>query len=338
MKSPGPVDSDGTAPFTKPKVLLVDDHPDILRSTSRLLSFDFNVVGTASDGYQAVDAAQRLDPDLIALDISMPGRDGFQTAQDLVQIGTRANIVFLTMHESDEYVAEGFRSGGRGYVLKTRLHLDLINALQRVGAGQLFVPSLGALFAIDENITGHAVLFYDDHRGFVDALSDVLDRSLRRGDVVAVCSTPPTRAGIAAKLRTYGWDVGESGNFGQYRATDAAAALSSFMRNGRPDADRMRELLSDFERARVMGPRGAESRLTFVGDISALLVAEGKMQDALAVERTWNSVTGGLPYLTICSYLTQPFEGADGHVFPHLCAEHFAVAHAPDNGSRSLRM
>ena len=90
-------ESDGSAPHSKPKVLLVDDHPDILKSTSRLLSFDFEIVGTASDGYQAVDAAQRLDPDVIALDITMPGRDGFETAQQLVQIGTRARIVFLTM-------------------------------------------------------------------------------------------------------------------------------------------------------------------------------------------------------------------------------------------------
>ena len=148
-----------------------------MKSTSRLLSFDFDVVGTASDGYQAVEAAQRLDPDLIALDITMPGRDGFQTAQDLVQIGTRARIVFLTMHESDDYVAEGFRSGGRGYVLKTRLHLDLANALQRVLAGQLFVPSLGSLFAIDAEFTGHVVLFHENDRGFVDGVSGLLNGS-----------------------------------------------------------------------------------------------------------------------------------------------------------------
>ena len=75
----------GAAPPAKPKVLLVDDHPDILKSRLRLLSFDFDIVGIATDGRQALEAAQRLDPDIIVLDITMPGRDGFQTAQDLVQ-------------------------------------------------------------------------------------------------------------------------------------------------------------------------------------------------------------------------------------------------------------
>lgn len=336
--SPHPFESDTTATPARPKVLLVDDHPDILRSTARLLSFDFDVVGTASDGYQAVEAAQRLDPDLIALDITMPGRDGFQTAQDLVHIATRARILFLTMHESDDYVAEGFRSGGRGYVLKTRLHLDLVTAVQRVLAGQLFVPSLRSLLAIDENITGHAVLFCDDNRGFADGASGLLSRSLRRGDVVTVSSTQRTRAGIAERLRADGWNVGESGEFGAYRAADAAAALSSVMRNGHPDADRIRALLAELERFRVMGPRGAESRLTFAGDISALLVAEGNVEAALELEHIWSDLTSTLPFLTICVYPMAPFEGADGRAFPHVCAEHFAIAHAPDSASRSLRM
>jgi CheY-like chemotaxis protein len=309
-----------------------------LKSTSRLLSFDFDVVGTASDGLQAIEAAQRLDPDLIALDITMPGRDGFQTAQDLVQMGTRARIVFLTMHEADDYVAEAFRSGGRGYVLKTRLHLDLTRALQRVLAGQLYVPSIGSLLAIDENITGHAVLYRDDDRGFVDSISGLLSTSLRRRDVVAVASTQPIRAGIARRLRADGWNVGESGEFGHYRAIDAAAALASVMRNGHPDADLMRELVGGLERTRAMGPRGAESRLTFAGEIAAQLVAEGNVEGALEMEHIWNDLTSPLPFLTICSYPMSPLDGADERVFPHLCAEHFAVAHTPESASRSLRM
>ena len=338
MKSPRRADSDGTAPPTKPKVLLVDDHPDILKSTSRLLSFDFDVVGTASDGLSAVEAARRLDPDLIALDISMPGRDGFQTAQDLVQSGSRARIVFLTMHESNDYVAEGFRSGGRGYVLKTRLHLDLTNALQRVLAGQMFLPSLESLFAIDNNVTGHVVMFHDDDQAFIDGVSGFIGASLQRGDVVSLVTTAPVRAGVGERLRTYGWDAGDTGQFGHYRAVDAADALSSIMRNGRPDADRMREVIAEIERTRVMGPRGAESRLTFVGDMSSHLLAEGNGQAAMEVEHAWSDLTRTLRFLTICCYPTSPFDSVDGRVFPQLCNEHFAVAHAPEGGSRSLRM
>jgi hypothetical protein len=120
--------------------------------------------------------------------------------------------------------------------------------------------------------------------------------------------------------------VGESGEFGHYRAVVTTAALPSLMRNGHPDAERMREFVVELECARVMAPRGAETRMTFAGDISALLVAEGNMQGALEMEQIWNDLTSPLPFLTICSYPSSPFEGADAQAFPHVCAEHFAIA------------
>jgi CheY-like chemotaxis protein len=327
--------SDGRAFPTKPKVLLVDDHPDILKSTSRLLSFDFEIVGTASDGYQAVEAAQQLDPDVIALDITMPGRDGFQTAQELVQNGTRAGIVFLTMHESDDYISEGFRSGGRGYVLKTRLHLDLATALQRVLSGQLFVPSLKALLAIDPDFTGHVVHFHEDDRGFVDGVSGLIASALRRGDAVSLVTNPSLRAGVAQRLHTFGWNAGESGQFGAYSAIDSATALAPILRNGQLDHDRMRELIAEVDRTRTNGSRGADSILTFVGDVSTHLL-DVNPQLAVELEQAWNDVTQSLRFLTVCCYPTPRLEGADAQLFPQLCAEHLAVTHLSESGPGSL--
>jgi len=337
VKSPGPVDSDGTAPPSKPKVLLVDDHPDILKSTSRLLSFDFDVVGTASDGYQAVEAAQRLDPDLIALDITMPGRDGFQTAQQLVQIGTRGQIVFLTMHEDDDYVAEGFRSGGRGYVLKTRLHLDLANALQRVLAGQLFVPSLESLFVIDPHFSGHVALFHEDDRGFVQGVSGLLAAALRRGDSVSLCSSSDLREGVAQRLRAEGWKVGASGDYGPYRATDSATVLTRIIRSGALDLDRLRDVVAETEEMRINGARGAQSSLTFVGNVSTHLL-DPQPELALELEHAWTELTHPLRFVTVCCYPTSRFETADERLFPQVCAEHVAVTHTPEGSPRSLRM
>ena len=329
MKSPGPVESDGTAPPSKPTVLLVDDHPDILKSTSRLLSFDFDVVGTASDGYQAVEAAQRLDPDLIALDITMPGRDGFQTAQHLVQVGTRGQIVFLTMHEADDYVAQGFRSGGRGYVLKTRLHLDLANALERVLAGQLFVPSLESLFAIDPGFTGHVAFFHENDRGFVEGISGLLAAALRRGDSVSLFSSSHVRAGVAEKLQAAGWHVGASGDYGPFRAMDSATALAPVIRRGSVDVDHLRDLVAETDRMRVNGARGVQSILTFVGDISTHLL-DPDPQLALELEHAWTELTHPLRFVTVCCYPTSRFETADARLFPQVCAEHIAVTHTPE--------
>lgn len=301
-----------------------------------MLSFDFHVVGSATDGYQAVDVCERCDPDMVLLDITMPGRDGFQTARDLRQRGCRARIVFLTMHESEEFVAEAFRSGGQGYVLKTRLHIDLVSALDRVFAGQLFLPSLRSMFAIDENMTGHVVQFYEDDRGMVDGVSALLHAALRRGDAVSVVSTESLRGGLARRLQGYGWSVGESGEHGRYRASDSAAAAAAVMQNEHVISDYIANYVARLERWRV-ATVGPESRLTVVGDISTQVLFSGNQDAALNIEHVWNERTRTLPFLTVCCYPLQRIsEGPYTDMLPNLCAEHYAVAHTPEGGTPSV--
>lgn len=301
-----------------------------------MLSFDFDVIASATDGYQAVDLCQRLDPDLVVLDITMPGRDGLQTARELRQRGCRARIVFLTMHDSEEFVAEAFRSGGRGYVLKTRLHVDLFSAVERVLAGQLFLPSLRSLLVIDENQTGHIAQFHADVPGFVEGVSRFLDVTLRRGDAVAVIGAALVRANLAERLERFGWNVGESGEYGRYRASDSAVAASSINRNERLLRDYIEQYVAELERWRAASA-GPGSRLTVVGDISGQLLLTGNVSAALEVEHLWNDLTRTLPFLTVCTYGMEMFpDDTDAHVLSQLCAEHFAVAHTPEGGTRSL--
>ena len=162
------------SPLGNREVLLVDDHPDILKSVSRLLAFDFEIAGHRERRTSGSRNLAAGNPDIIVLDITMPGRDGFQTAQDLKRIGSRAQIVFLTMHEDEGFVAHGFRSGGRGYVLKTRLHEDLIAAIERVLSGQLFLPSLKSLLAIDDQ-PRHAVHFHPDEQAYIESVSGLVN-------------------------------------------------------------------------------------------------------------------------------------------------------------------
>jgi CheY-like chemotaxis protein len=314
----------------QPKLVLVDDHPDILKSLSRMLSFDFDVVGSATDGYQAIDVCEAFDPDIVLLDITMPGRDGFQTARDLRQRGGRARIVFLTMHESEEFVAEAFRSGGSGYVLKTRLHIDLVSALKRVFAGQLFLPSLGSLFAIDESPTGHVAQFYEDDRGLVDEVGAFLHGALRRGDAVSVVSSESIRTGVAQRLQGYGWSVGESGEHGRYRANDSAVTASAIIRNDHVVFDFIENYVATLDGWRVAAA-GPKSRLTVVGDISTQVLVGGNESAALDIEHLWNELTHARPFLTVCCYPRERIsEDAHTDLLPNLCAEHDAVAHTPE--------
>src|SRR5262245_18022282 len=144
-------------------VLLVDDHLPVLESVSRLLEDDFRIVAATTDGQRALESSHRLDPDVVVLDITMPGLNGFQVARELQRTGSRAKIVFLSMHSADDYIAAAIASGGQGYVLKTRIQPDLKSALNHVLAGRLFMPTLAALSAAAVGGSGHAVHFYEDH-------------------------------------------------------------------------------------------------------------------------------------------------------------------------------
>jgi two-component system nitrate/nitrite response regulator NarL len=320
-------------------VLLVDDHPEVLRSLKRMLASHVDVVAAATNAEEALDAARSLDPDIVVLDITMPRRDGFQVAQDLADQGSRAQIVFLTMHESAEFVAQAFRSGGRGYVLKTRLHMDLITALECVLAGQLFLPSLRSLLTLDDHAAGHVLQFHPDDQALVDSVGGFLNVALRGGDAVSVVLTEPHRAGIARRLQAYGWKVGESGVFGRYRAADPADSLAFVMQNGRTDSDRVRQLVEQLEQWRASVAEGPNTRLTVVGSIAEQLVLEGNTIAAMELETQWSALTKDLPILTVCCYSMTSF--ADDPQMPalsHVCAEHFAIAHAQEGGQRSLSM
>jgi DNA-binding NarL/FixJ family response regulator len=122
----------------KLKVLLADDHVRVLATVEDMLRTDFRIVAAVTDGRSALEAAKKLNPDVVVLDITMPGLDGLKAAQQLRRLGSTAKIVFLTVHEDEAYIAAA-RTCGDGYVLKSRLHSDLRVAIDEAIAGRFFV-------------------------------------------------------------------------------------------------------------------------------------------------------------------------------------------------------
>ena len=122
-----------------PRILLSDDLPEIRERVTELLRCDFDIVATAQNGQQAVDAASTLDPDLVVLDISMPILSGIQVASRLRELGCRAHIVFVTVHEDPDYIEAAFSVGATAYVFKSRLATDLVSAVNCALQGQKFI-------------------------------------------------------------------------------------------------------------------------------------------------------------------------------------------------------
>jgi DNA-binding NarL/FixJ family response regulator len=131
--------------MTGKRVLLADDLPPVLHAVAELLEGSFEVVGMVSDGSAALDAASVLEPDLIILDISMPGMSGIEVARELKRRGNKARIVFLTVHEDTDILATCLAAGGLGYVVKVLVETDLIPAMNAALVGREFVSRFSSL-------------------------------------------------------------------------------------------------------------------------------------------------------------------------------------------------
>lgn len=121
------------------RVLVADDLNSVLVAIGKLLENSFVVAGMVSDGKTALLAALALEPDLVLLDISMPGMSGIEVARELKKRGSKARIVFLTVHDDSDIVATCLAAGGIGYVLKVNMDTDLIPALYDALEGRIFV-------------------------------------------------------------------------------------------------------------------------------------------------------------------------------------------------------
>ena len=132
-----------TANF-RPTVVLADDHAGIIENVSRLLGRDYDILATVNDGRKAVDAVLRLNPDIAVLDIAMPGLDGFAAAREVRRTWSGTRIIFLTVHDDEDFISAALATGVNGYVLKPLMQSDLIPALEGALDGRVFVSTHAA--------------------------------------------------------------------------------------------------------------------------------------------------------------------------------------------------
>ena len=127
------------------RVLIADDHPLFRDGMRGLLESvpDTEVVGEASDGEEAVRLAATLQPDVILMDLNMPGLDGIEATRRIVHASPRANVLVVTMYEDDESVFAALRAGARGYLLKGASQVETMRAIRAVGNGEaIFGPGI----------------------------------------------------------------------------------------------------------------------------------------------------------------------------------------------------
>lgn len=130
-------------PVKRPRVILADDHGLMVAGLRRLVEDTCEVVSTVEDGRALVDAAQRLKPDLILLDIAMPLLNGIDAARQIKKVCPETKLIFLTMQSSPSYVTEALRLGASGYLLKRSAPMELPLAIDAALQGQQYLtPSI----------------------------------------------------------------------------------------------------------------------------------------------------------------------------------------------------
>lgn len=125
--------------MAKIRIVLADDHRAVIEKIRLILDEKFEVVDTAEDGRQAIDAVRMLHPDVLVIDLSMPVMDGLEAAKQLQACNCPTRIVFLTIHEDRDFVAAAFSAGASSYVTKARMSTDLVPAIYNALRGYTFV-------------------------------------------------------------------------------------------------------------------------------------------------------------------------------------------------------
>jgi len=128
----------------KVRVLLADDHTVVVEGLRSLLKDTFDLVSIVHDGRALLDAAERLQPDVIVTDISMPLMNGLDAVRHIRSRQPDAKVIVLTMHRDTQLAAEAFRAGVSGYLLKVSPSDELITAIREVAQGKSYVTSLMA--------------------------------------------------------------------------------------------------------------------------------------------------------------------------------------------------
>src|SRR3954453_20868052 len=138
------------------RILIADDHEVVRKGLMALLQsqHDWQVWGEAGDGREAVDKAQQLKPDVVILDIGMPGLNGLEATRQILKSNPQARVLILTLHDSDQVVRDVLNAGARGFLLKSDAARDLVVAVEALRRDKTYFTSKVAAMVLDGYLKG----------------------------------------------------------------------------------------------------------------------------------------------------------------------------------------
>ena len=327
------------------RVLVVDDYIPFRKFVCSMLGKrpELRVVGEASDGLEAVQKAEELQPDLIVLDIGLPILNGIEAARRIRTLAPQSKILFFSQESSDDVAREALSSGALGYVVKTQAGIEFLAAVAAVLEGRQFVSrgllrhhsgdapdsdvlrpyreqALPSPVRGEEEITrNHQVEFYSDDAALVVGFASFTETALRAGNAVIVASTESHRNCLLERLHDRGVDMVTTTEQGRFRFLDVHDILSTFMRNDLPDPVRFFEVVGGLITA-ASAATGQQSRVAVCGECASILWAQGKADAAIQVEQLCNQLTKRYEMDILCGFsLSSFYREEDKEVFQIIC-------------------
>jgi CheY-like chemotaxis protein len=285
----------------------------------------------AGDGLQAVEKAGQLQPDLILIDIGLPGLHGIEAARRIKLVSPRSKLIFVSQESSIDVVREAFGAGASGYVVKTDAAGELLLAVDAVLLGKHFV---GTRFA-NQDVVGttdwhvpdskvptvsprlqsqslHEVVFYSDQSSFLETLTQFLGSALKAGDATVVAVTNPKRDALFHRLQAMGVDVPALIEEGRYISLDPDELLTAFMVKGLPERNRFQKVAGSIIETTSKALKHEHTRVAICGECAPLLWSQGNAEAALKLEELWHELAQSNPIHILCAYPRASFEGAAG--------------------------
>ena len=335
------------------RVLVVDDYEPFRRFICSTLGKrpDLRIVGEVSDGLQAVQKAEELQPDVIVLDIGLPTLNGIEAARRIRKLSPESKILLISQESAADVVQEALALGALGYVVKAHAGSELLAAVGAVLEGKQFVSRglSGHSFAhaTDEQATdlchddalpslvlrkaeitrSHDVEFYSDDAAFVAGFTRFIEAALQAANAVIVVASESHRKSLLQRLQEHGVDVAAAMEQGRYVSLDVADTLSTFMVNDLPDPVRFLKVAGDLVMEAAKAAKGEPPRVAACGECAPILWAQGKSDAAVQVEHLWDEIARTHTVDIFCGYVLNNFQlEQEGHIYERICAEHSAVS------------
>ena len=310
------------------RVLVVEDHAPFRGLICRLLRqrADLEIVGEAADGWDAIRQAEALRPDVVLLDIGLPGLSGIEAAGRIRATVPDARLMFVTIESSLEIVERAFRGGAHGYVYKPRALRDVLPVLDAIIHGARFVSGGLERIAQGDSLASHRhdVVFSASDEVLVGAFTHFIANALDGGKAAIVLLNEAHGESVQRSLRASPVDLDLAIRQHRYALVSIDEMLALVMVNGRVDPTRFRNaaesLLADVERHATNELAG----IAACGECSPTLWANGNVEAAIQLEHLWDEIGKSRQMDILCAYPLAAREESL-HTVWSLCAEHTAV-------------